>query len=84
MDVSGAIQMKTMTCRELGGKCDQKLSAVSWDEMVQAMTKHVMDKHPDVAKEMERMHKEDPKNGVEKRSRNGTLPVKCSPGFQKS
>jgi hypothetical protein len=29
--------------------------------MVQAMTKHVMEKHPDVAKEMEKMHKEDPK-----------------------
>ena len=29
--------------------------------MVQAMTKHVMEKHPDVAKEMAAMHKEDPK-----------------------
>ena len=38
-----------------------ELSAGSWDEMVKAMTKHVMEKHPDVAKEMEKMHKEDPK-----------------------
>lgn len=53
--------MKTMTCKELGGKCDKKLSAASWDEMVQAMTKHVLDKHPDVAKQMEQMHNEDPK-----------------------
>jgi predicted small metal-binding protein len=53
--------MKTMTCRELGGKCDQKLSARSWEEMVQAMTKHVMEKHPDVAKDMEKMHDEDSK-----------------------
>ena len=53
--------MKTMTCRELGGKCDQKLSAPSWDVMVQTMTKHVMDKHPDVAKDMEKMHEEDSK-----------------------
>jgi len=53
--------MKTLTCRELGGACDQKLSANSWDEMVQKMTKHVMNKHPDVAKEMEKMRKEDPK-----------------------
>ena len=52
--------MKTMTCRELGGSCDEKLSASSWDEMVQVMTKHVMDNHPDVAKEMEKMHNEDP------------------------
>ena len=37
--------MKTMTCRELGGTCDQKLSASTWDEMVKAMTKHVIEKH---------------------------------------
>jgi predicted small metal-binding protein len=53
--------MKTMTCKQLGGKCDQKLSASSWDEMVKVMTKHVMEKHPDVAKQMETMHNEDPK-----------------------
>jgi predicted small metal-binding protein len=53
--------MKTMTCRELGGACDQKLSAETWDEMVKTMTKHVMDKHPDTAKAMEKMHNEDPK-----------------------
>ena len=29
--------------------------------MVQKMSKHVMDKHPDVAEEMEKMHNEDPK-----------------------
>ncbi len=29
--------------------------------MVQVMTKHVMEKHPDVAKQMEKMHNEDPK-----------------------
>lgn len=52
--------MKTLTCKELGGKCDQKLSAQSWDEMVKVMTKHVIDQHPDVAKEMEAMHKQDP------------------------
>jgi predicted small metal-binding protein len=53
--------MKSMTCRELGGKCDQRLSANSWDEMVKAMTKHVTDRHPDVAKAMEKMYSEDPK-----------------------
>jgi predicted small metal-binding protein len=53
--------MRTLTCKELGGTCDQKLSANNWDEMVQKMTKHVMDKHPNVAKEMEKMHNEDPK-----------------------
>jgi predicted small metal-binding protein len=53
--------MKTMTCKQLGGKCDQQLSANSWEEMVKLMTKHVMDRHPDVAKEMEEMHNRDPK-----------------------
>jgi hypothetical protein len=52
--------MKTMTCKDLGGTCDEKLSAASWDDMVQVMTKHVMAKHPDVAKKMEKMHNDDP------------------------
>jgi hypothetical protein len=26
--------MKTMICRELGGKCDQKLSADSWEGII--------------------------------------------------
>lgn len=52
--------MKTLTCRQLGGTCEQKLSANSWDEMAKVMTKHVMDKHPEVAKKMEKMHNEDP------------------------
>lgn len=49
-----------MVCRDLGGACDQKLSAESWNEMVDAMTKHVMENHPDVAREMEKMHNGDP------------------------
>ncbi|MBV8514984.1 MAG: DUF1059 domain-containing protein [Acidobacteria bacterium] len=53
--------MKTLTCKELGGTCDEKLSANSWDEMVQKMSKHVMAKHPNVAKKIESMHKDDPK-----------------------
>jgi len=35
--------MKTMTYKELGGTCDQKLTANSWDDMVKAMTRHVME-----------------------------------------
>lgn len=50
-----------MTCKELGGPCDQKLSAGTWDEMATVMTKHVTENHPDTAKEMEKMYKEDPK-----------------------
>ena len=47
--------------KSLGGPCEQKLSAGSWDEMVKTMTKHVMEKHPDTAKAMETMHNEDSK-----------------------
>jgi predicted small metal-binding protein len=55
------VAVKTITCKELGGTCEQKLSAETWDEMVKVMTRHVMDKHPAVAKVMEEMHNEDPK-----------------------
>ena len=55
------MNMKTMTCKQLGGPCDHALSAESWEEMVQKMVKHVMETHPDTAKEMEKMHNEDPK-----------------------
>ena len=53
--------MRTMTCKQLGGKCDHKLSSETWDEMVKAMTEHVMAKHPDVVEEMGKMHEKDPK-----------------------
>jgi hypothetical protein len=53
--------LKTLTCKELGGSCDQRISATTWDEMVKAMTHHVMENHPDVAKQMEKMHNQDPK-----------------------
>jgi predicted small metal-binding protein len=53
--------MKTMTCRELGGRCDHRLCASSWDEMVTVMTKHVLERHPGLAKEMEEMRNKDPK-----------------------
>jgi predicted small metal-binding protein len=52
--------MKTMTCKELGGVCDEKITADSWPEAVQKMTAHVMANHPETAKEMEQMHNEDP------------------------
>ena len=52
--------MKTMTCRDMGGPCEAKISAETREEMVQKMTDHVIKNHPDTAKEMERMHREDP------------------------
>jgi hypothetical protein len=42
--------MKSVTCRELGGPCDERLSAATWDEMVTYMPRHVIEKHPDTAR----------------------------------
>ena len=53
--------MKTMTCKELGGPCEKKLTAPSWDEMVKTMTAHVMQEHQQTAKDMQKMHEQDPK-----------------------
>jgi hypothetical protein len=53
--------MRVMTCRELGGPCDKRLTASTWDEMVKTMTTHVMERHPATAKEMQKMHSEDPR-----------------------
>ena len=52
--------MRKMLCRDLGGECDEELHAESWKKMVIAMTKHVREKHPETAKQMKKMHKEDP------------------------
>ena len=52
--------MKTLTCKELGGKCNYKISAETWDEAVKKMTAHVIKEHPDVAEDMKKMHDEDP------------------------
>ena len=38
--------MKIMTCKELGGPCDQPLSARSWDDMVRLMATHIAENHP--------------------------------------
>lgn len=53
--------MKTLKCKDLGGPCSEELSAESWDEMVSVMSEHVMDNHPETAKEMVEMHSRDPK-----------------------
>jgi arginine/lysine/ornithine decarboxylase len=32
--------MKTMTCKQLGGSCDQKFSAASFDDIAMMVSKH--------------------------------------------
>ena len=47
--------MKTMTCRQMGGKCDLEIQAGTSADMAKKMTAHVMKEHPDVAEEMKNM-----------------------------
>ena len=35
--------MKTMTCRQLGGPCDQALSGATADDVIKAQDRHLMD-----------------------------------------
>ncbi len=35
--------MKTMTCQQLGGACDQEFHADRWEEMVELSKKHGME-----------------------------------------
>lgn len=39
----------------------QEIDGSSWDEMVKTMTANVMKEHPQTAKDMQRMHEQDPK-----------------------
>lgn len=36
--------MKTMTCKELGGACNQKLTASTFDEIAMLTSKHAREK----------------------------------------
>lgn len=45
--------MQKTSCVDLGGPCDEKLSADSWSEMVNSMSQHVMESHPDIADEVD-------------------------------
>lgn len=36
--------MKTMTCKQLGGACDQELSADTFDEIAMLVSKHAREK----------------------------------------
>jgi predicted small metal-binding protein len=46
-----------MTCADLGGYCSKKLSAYTWNAMVEVIAKHATDKHAkELARELEKMH----------------------------
>lgn len=40
--------MKTLTCKELGGVCDDKLSSNSQNDMANKAMNHMREKHPEI------------------------------------
>ena len=52
--------MKTMTCRMMGGMCDEKIVAGSREEMLEKGMEHLEEKHPEMAAQVKSMPKDDP------------------------
>jgi len=52
--------MKTMTCAELGGMCEERISAETPDEMIAQGMKHLEDKHQGMAATVKAMPEDDP------------------------
>ncbi len=52
--------MKTITCRAMGGMCDEPLQAGSADEMMAVGMKHLEAVHPEMAADVKAMPKDDP------------------------
>ena len=52
--------MKTMTCRQMGGMCDEALTAGTSDEMMAEGMVHLESAHPEMAASIKAMPKDDP------------------------
>lgn len=52
--------MKTITCRQLGGMCDEPISANSKDELMTKGMAHLEKAHPKMAADVKKMPKDDP------------------------
>jgi len=52
--------MKTITCREMGGMCDEPITAATKDEMLAKGMAHLEAAHPEMAETVKTMPKEDP------------------------
>ena len=50
-----------MTCKQMGGPCEEKIHGTTPDEMMENGTKHLEEKHPEMAADMKKMAKDDPK-----------------------
>jgi predicted small metal-binding protein len=53
--------MKTMTCAQMGGPCEAKITGNTPDEMMTNGMKHLESAHPEMAADMKAMSKDDPK-----------------------
>ena len=53
--------MKTMTCAQMGGPCDEKIAGSTPDEMMENGMKHLEEAHPEMAAQVKSMEEDDPK-----------------------
>ncbi len=53
--------MKTMTCKQMGGMCDEAMTAGTQEEMMNAGMAHLEVAHPEMAAGIKAMPKDDPK-----------------------
>ncbi|MGH7175156.1 MAG: DUF1059 domain-containing protein, partial [Minisyncoccia bacterium] len=53
--------MKTLTCAQMGGPCEEKISGNSKDEMMSNGMKHMEMAHPQMAADIKATPKDDPK-----------------------
>lgn len=53
--------MKTMTCAQLGGPCEEKISGNTPDELMTHAMTHLEATHPEMAADVKATPKDDPK-----------------------
>ena len=53
--------MKTMTCSEMGGPCEEKITGNTSEEMMNHGMAHIEAAHPEMAADIKAMPKDDPK-----------------------
>jgi predicted small metal-binding protein len=53
--------MKTMTCAQLGGPCEEQISGSTPEELLAHAMTHLETTHPEMAADVKGMSQEDPK-----------------------
>ena len=53
--------MKTMSCAQMGGPCEEKITAETPDEMIAKGMVHIEASHPEMAADIKAMPQDDPK-----------------------